>query len=136
MFKKEKICFLLILIMVLHGICFASIRTYFVADRSGSEEIVISEPTSNIMLKEDVIYANEISSLSHTIYTIDKETKMFFGGKENVCEEIFDLHNVHSHLKYYLTSSIEIMSDNSSIAQNVIISYLYSKDGDKWNTTC
>ena len=133
MLKKEKICILIIIMMFIHGICFASVKSYFVPGQLGKEEVTICNSSVKIMLKEDVIFANEISSLSQTLDTIIRDVKYYTQLKELESVKCIDLHNVQMKLQYYLTDSVEIMSDNSSIAQNAIINYLYNKDGVKWN---
>lgn len=133
MFKKERICILIIIMMFIHGICFASVKSYFVAVNVGEDEVTISNPSVKSLLKEDVIFANEISSLAHTLDTIIREVKSFVHLKDLESDKVINLHNVQMNLQYYLTDSIEIMSDNSSIAQNAIINYLYNKDGVKWS---
>ena len=133
MLKKEKICILIIIIMFLHGICFASVKSNFIAVQSGDKDIVICNPSVKVMLKEDMIFANEISSLSHTMDSIIKDVKNIFHMRVNENKKLSDLNNIRIELEYYLTSSIEIMSCNSSITQKAVIQYLYSKDGVKWN---
>ena len=128
--RKCSIGLLILFVLVIYGICFTSIKTYpfFEFEEFHETGIEARENSSIIQNKMENAYeiSNEYITGSH-----EKKTKEYNHISDDDSKFISGLFKVPEHFKHYITESITIMENNSSLVQKAIIQYLNSKDGVK-----
>lgn len=128
--RKCSICLLILFTLIIYGICLSSIRTYYVADHSELKGNGIESSEMNAIIQNKLEHAYEISN-DYITESMFKKQKIHSRISDDYSKFILGLFEFPKHFKYYMTESINIMENNSSLVQKSIIQYLNSKDGVK-----
>lgn len=131
MCRKDRICILIVMTLIIYGICFIFVKTDFLINIVESDKNPIGSPNTNFALQDEIKSVDEISSLDPVKTAILKKLKSSFRIKIKDSNRIFNLFHFQPKFQHYLINCVEIMADNSSLAQRAIIQYLYTQDGAK-----
>ena len=132
MYNRIKLCVLLIIIMITYGICFSSMKTDSLLNVIRPDSEITENLSADYLLQKEVENVEEISSLGNVMQILFRASKSYIPVKKNQENSFFNLNGVQPELKYYLTDSLKIMTENSSGVQKSVIQYQYDMDGGKW----
>lgn len=118
--------------MITYGICFSSMKTDSLLNVIRPDSEITENLSADYLLQKEVENVEEISSLGNVMQILFRASKSYIPVKKNQENSFFNLNGVQPELKYYLTDSKKIMTENSSGVQKSVIQYQYDMDGGKW----